>query len=219
MPFFPLPHKILTHVANKVQPSPTLERWTACSPELSDITTFLYSAADLSYYIDERAVGVEIWKDDLFVSKTFNAVVHQLLSLQRYPEAMEKAKCSPQLIMREAMRLACMVLFGLLREKFSVQPSGFSKQRDRLKEFLIQHRTGQSDFLELHLWVLLIAVLAAKDHETSWYIDEIKSTMAQMGISEWNDGVEVARNILWMDNTFRTRSEMVKDMINSMSTL
>jgi hypothetical protein len=56
-----------------------LQKWNTAFPGLFDITTFLNHAADLSNYIGERATTAEIWKDDLFVSKNFNAVVHQLL--------------------------------------------------------------------------------------------------------------------------------------------
>ena len=192
--------------------SPILQKWNAAFPELSDITTFLYHAANLFSYIDERATSAEIWKDDLFVSRTFNAVVHQLLSLQRHTEAMEKGMSSPQLVMREAMRQACMVLFGLLRDKFSVCPSGISQHRNRVKQLLVQRLIDWSDFLELRLWVLLTAGLAAEDDETSWYIDEIKGTIVQMGLSGWNDGVEVVRSILWMEETFRIRSDRLKDL-------
>jgi hypothetical protein len=130
--------------------SPILQKWNAAFPELSDITTFLSHAANLSSYIDERAIiSTEIWKDDLFVSRTFNAVVHQLLSLPRHTET---GIYSPQLFMQEAMRQACMILFGLLRDKFSVHPSGISQHRNRVKELLVQHhQVDWSAFLELRL--------------------------------------------------------------------
>lgn len=193
-------------------PSPILQKWNAAFPELSDITTFLCHAANLSSYIDECAISVEIWKDDLFVSRAFNAVVHQLLSLQRHTEAMEKGISSPQLVIREAMRRACIILFGLLRDKFSVHPSGISQHRNRVKELLVQRPIDWSAFLELRLWVLLTAGLAAEDAETSWYIDEIKGTIVQMRISGWNDGVAAVRSILWMEETFRIRSNRLKDL-------
>ena len=56
--------------------------------------------------------------------------------------------------------------------------------------------------------------LATKDDEISWYIDEIKGIIVRMRISGWNDGVEVARSILWMEDTFRIRSNRLKDLFN-----
>jgi hypothetical protein len=117
-----------------VPPSLSLQRWNAAFPELFDITTFLSHAANLSNYIDERAISVEIWQDDLFISRTFNAVVHQLLSLPRHTKTMEQGAPPPQLVMREAIRRACIVLFGLLRDKFLVHPSGISQYRNIVKE-------------------------------------------------------------------------------------
>jgi hypothetical protein len=125
---------------------------------------------------------------------------------------MEKGISSPQLVIREAIRRACIILFGLLRDKFAVHPSGISQHRNRVKELLVQRPIDWSAFLELRLWVLLTAGLAAEDAETSWYIDEIKGTIVQMRISGWNDGVAAVRSILWMEETFRIRSNRLKDL-------
>lgn len=211
-PFFPPPHHLLSQVTKKVSLSPILQKWNATFPELSDITTFLCHAANLSIYIDEHAISGEIWTDDLFVSRTFNGVVHQLLSFPRHTEALEKGIISPQQIMREAMRRACIILFALLRDKFSVHPSGISQHRNSVKELLVKHPVDWRAFLELRLWVLLNAALAPEDDETSWYIGEITDTMVQMGISNWDDGVEVARSILWMGQTFKIRNDRLRQL-------
>ena len=189
-----------------------MQKWNTAYPELCDITTFLHQAANLTEYIDERAVNAEIWKDDLFISKTFNAVVHQLLLLQRHTEAMEKGRSSPPLVMREAMRRALIILFGLLRTKFSVHPSGIPQHRSRVKDLLVQCPVDWSAFLELRLWVLLTAGLAADDDESLWYINEIKCIMVEMRISRWDDVVEVVRSILWMGETFRVSSDRPKGL-------
>ncbi|PMD44507.1 hypothetical protein L207DRAFT_525832 [Hyaloscypha variabilis F] len=210
-PFFPRPHHLLTQVASKAVPSTILQRWNAKFPELSDITTFLIDAASLTSYIDERAIEGVIWKDDMFVSRTFNGVVHQLLSLQRDTEALEAGITSPQIVMREAMRRACIILFALLRDKFSVHPSGMSQHSNSVKELLSQHPVDWSGFSDLHLWVLVTTSFAIEDDKISWYMDEIRGAAVQLGISGWNDVVEVMKSVLWMGKTFRTRNDLLKD--------
>lgn len=173
----------------------------------------MYHAANLSRYIDERAaIGAEIWRDDVFISRTFNGVVHQLLSLPQHAEDIEKEIPSPELVIREAMRRAFITLFALLRDKFSVAPSGIEQHRYGVKELLLQHPVDWSANLDLRLWVLITACLAAEEDELSWYIVQIKDTMVPMGISGWAEGVEVARSILWMEETFRERSDRVRDL-------
>lgn len=167
----------------------------------------------MTSYIDERAIDAAIWQDDLFVSRTFNAVVHQLLSLPRHTAALENGISPPQLIMREAIRRACTVVFAFLRDKFSVHPSGISQHRNKVKELLVQHPVDWSEFLELRLWVLVISGLAAEGDETPWYIDEIRDTMVQMRIIGWNDAVEVMRSIIWMGETLRTRLERLQEVL------
>ncbi|KAE9378251.1 hypothetical protein N431DRAFT_399808 [Stipitochalara longipes BDJ] len=212
-PFFPPPHHLLTQVANKLPLSPILRKWNTTFPELSHVATFLSNAASLLNYIDEHAIEATIWKDDLFVSRTFNGVVHQLLSLDRHTEAIKGRKPSPQLIMAEAMRRACLILFALLRDKFSVHPSGISQHKNSVKEFLVQHPVDWSAFLELRLWVLFTASLADGDDEISWYIDEIRSTAIQLRLSSWNEVVEVIRSVFWIEEIFRTWNDTLKDPI------
>jgi hypothetical protein len=213
LPFAPPPSYLLKEVTNGVICSPVLQKWNATFPELSDITDFLSQAIDLSKIIDERAVGAEIWKDGSFVSTSFNAVVHQLLSLPRHTEVINKGIPSPQLVMREAMRRACMILFALLRDKFSVRPSGISEHRNRVKELFIQHPIDWSDFLELRLWILFTSSLAAEDHELSWYIANIETTVVQMTIYGWKESIEVVRGILWMEQAFQVRNDTLKDTL------
>lgn len=110
------------------------------------------------------------------------------------------------------MRQACIILFGILRDEFSVHPSGMSRHRNRVKELFNQHPVSWAGFLELRLWVLLAAGLAADYHEAFWYIDEIRDTMVEMRISEWKEALEVARGILWMEQIFKFRSERLKTL-------
>jgi hypothetical protein len=126
---------------------------------------------------------------------------------------MEKSAFSPQFIMRESMRRACLILFGLLRDRFSVRPSGVTQHKNGVKEFLVQHPIDWSKFLEIRLWVLLTASLAAEDEETLWYIGEVKNIVVQMKISDWNEVVGVAKGILWMEETFRMRSDRLKVLL------
>lgn len=182
-------------------------KWNSNFPNLSDITDFLGEASNLTSYIDEHACDTQMWKDDLFASRTFNGVVHQLLSLQRH---FEGGLTSPALVMREAIRRACMILFGLLRDKFSIRPSGVSQHKDKVKELLLKHKIDWSEFWELKLWVLLAASLATENEETSWYITEIKEVTVQMKISGWSEVIGAARSILWMGETFRAQSDRLR---------
>ena len=199
-------------VASDGAPIPVLQRWNTIFPEISDITTLLHDAASLSNYIAERAIVSNIWKDDLFVSRTFNGVVHQLLSLERHTEAIDAGTSSSQLVLRETMRRACLIFFALLREKFSVHPSGISQHQNGVKELLVQYSVDWSEFLELRLWALVTASLAIENYEISWYIDEIRGTAGQMGISRWDDIIQVVMGVLWMGETFKTRNDVLKDL-------
>ena len=64
---------------------------------------------------------------------------------------------------------------------------------------------------------MLTASPATEGDETSWYVDEINGTVVQMGIVGWNDVVEVARGVLWMEETFRIRSERLRTLFESLT--
>lgn len=65
-----------------------------------------------------------------------------------------------------------MILSALLRERFSIIPSGLGEHKNLLKELLVQHEIDWAPYLKPRLWVLAIAALAADGEEVHWYVHE-----------------------------------------------
>jgi hypothetical protein len=151
-------------------------------------------------------------EDDKFLSRTFNIYVHRLLSLPRLEDLSDTGLFAPHVVVQETVRRACMILFALLRERFSIIPSGLNEHKGLLKELLVQHEIDWASYLELRLWVLAIAALAADSEETQWYIDEMCGTSTQMGLLEWDEVLGVLQQILWMGKTFRDEEDTIKDL-------
>lgn len=180
-------------------------------PDSSQFAIFLDDAAYLAKYIDNHATDSHFWKDDAFISRTFNVTVHQLLSLPRHNEEPQERKVSPQELIREAFRLACMILFSLLKKRFSITPSGGREHKSKVKDFFNHHDIDWTGVLELRLWVLATAALGADSEEIQWYLGEISGTMTQMGLLEWEDVQKIVRQILWMDETFKVQVTRMKE--------
>jgi hypothetical protein len=85
------------------------------------------------------------------------------------------------------------------------------QHNNSVKELLSQHPVDWSGFSDLRLWVLVTASLAIEDDRISWYMDEICGAAVQLGISGWNDVVEVMKSVLWMGKTFRTRNDLLTE--------
>jgi hypothetical protein len=217
-PFFEPPHHLLHDVKDKSPPSPLLQKYINRFPELSKITTFLSETANLTTFIDEHFNGSRVMEDDKFLSKTFNIYVHKLLSLPRLDYSGTDL-FSPHLIVQEAARRACMILFALLRERFSIIPSGLYEHKNLLKEILLQHDVDWTPYLELRLWVLAIATLAADGEEIQWYVDEICGTATQMGLLDWDEVLGVLQQTLWMEPTFKDEENRMRGMFELSNSL
>jgi hypothetical protein len=206
-PFFPVPAHLLMQIPNQTESSAVLQRWSATFPELSDIASFLFDARIMADYINQNAGQPDLWEDYHFIGRVFHNTVHQLLSLPRHGERLERGEAPQEFLMREAIRLGCLALFSLLRTKFYISPSGLSEHKNKVREFLDRHLIDWSLFPELQIWVLTTAALATRDEETSWYLAEIKFAMSTMRLSQWKEAIPIVKSILWVDAVFTPRGE------------
>lgn len=150
-------------------------------------------------------------EDDKFLSRTFNIYVHKLLSLPRLDVSQQAGSFPPHLIVQEAVRRASMILFALLRERFSIIPSGVIEHKNLVKELILRHEVDWAPYLELRLWVLAIAALAADGRDVQWYIDEMSGTATQMGLLDWDEVLDILRQILWMGDTFKSEEHTIRE--------
>lgn len=214
-PFFPPPHHLSHDVKHTLSPSLLLLKYIDRFPELSECVTFILETANLTTFIDERFNGSGVMEVDKFLSRTFNIYVHKLLSLPRLDNFSDTMLLFPHPIVQEALRRACMILFALLRERFSIIPSGLSEHKNLLKEVLLQYNVDWAPYLELRLWVLAIAALAADGEKVQWYVDEVCGTATQMGLLDWDEVLHILQQILWMGKTFGNEENTIKEMFEA----
>ncbi|KUL89219.1 hypothetical protein ZTR_03658 [Talaromyces verruculosus] len=73
------------------------------------------------------------------------------------------------------------------------------------------HVIDWTPYLKLRLWVLAIAALAADGEEVQWYVHEICGTATQLGFLEWDEVLDVLRQILWMGETFKNEENSIRE--------
>lgn len=210
-PYFAPPYHLLHDMKQTSPPSPLLVEWIDNLPEILEAIAFSCEAANLAAFIDTHFNGCQVMEDDKFLSRTFNIYVHKLLSLPRLDDFPETGLFAPHLVVQEAVRRAYMILFALLRERFSIIPSGFHEHKTLLKELLVQHEIDWTPYLKLRLWVLAIAALAADGEEVQWYVHEICGTTTQLGLLDWDEVLDILRQILWMGETFKNEEKSIRE--------
>jgi hypothetical protein len=199
-PRFPLPVDFVQDFANPHQfgilDSITIA-WNTSFVNLTDITVVLSTIAKMSQYINDIDGYPLIWQDEWFMSLRFLPIFHQLLCLPR--DNLDKTSLNPEMIIREAVRLACITLFSIMNRKFRISPDGITRYRSRIMNLLIKFPVPWFPFHSLRLWVLSIAGLVSVGKEREWYIGEILNTMEQLGIASWNEVLMIVKAIVWVD--------------------
>lgn len=160
-PYFSLPHHLLHSVEHTSLPKPLLSRYINHFLGLSETMEFLSEITNLTTFIDTHFSKSRLMEDDNFLSRTFNIYVHKLLSLPRLDDSQQDGIFAPHIIVQEAVRRASVILFALLRERFSIIPSGVREHKNLLQELIFKHEIDWAPYLELRLWTLATAALAA----------------------------------------------------------
>ena len=216
-PRFPIPtHLVLdlpnTHISTRLQA--TIENWNERFPNAGDVPEILAAVAALTNHLNEVRL-CSVARADMFLGRTFNPVLHRLMSLPRYPEGVfPSGTVRPEVAMREAVRLALVYVFAMLRRRFSIGATANYGYKNKLTNFLFHKQLNWAPFLDLRLWVLVIAGIVDDNDETSfWNIAEIHSTMKKLNISGWDSVLTYVREFVWVDELMGKASRPLSEFI------
>lgn len=120
--------------------------------------------------------------------------------MPRLPSELETKANLEDLIAREMVRLACLMLMSRLKELFAFVASERVALQARVAEFVSQNvkRLGKRYF-ELKIWALVTVALLQHRDERGVYIKEIQGEMRTMDIPTPSEVPEIARDIVWID--------------------
>jgi len=154
----------------------------------------------------------------MFLSRTFNPVLHRLLSLPRYPQRVFPSETvKPEAAMREAVRLALLCVFAMLRRRFFIGATVNDDYKNKLTSFLFHNQQlNWAPFLDLRLWVLVVAGIINDNNEIAfWNIAEIHSTMKKLQISGWDSVLTYVREFVWVDELMEKASSPLSEFVSS----
>lgn len=134
-------------------------------------------------------------------------LAHDMLSLPRHVALPDHDSIlDSQLAMREAIRLAALVVVSLIitdcvedqvnRDLFTAD-----NFRGRIKASL--HTSQNLEWIglkELKLWVLVIGAVIETGNERAWFVTKIKQAMRECGLEGWDQVILILKQVAWFDH-------------------
>jgi hypothetical protein len=201
-PRYGLPDDLVDQI-EKSQCSPILMKftltWNTKYPNLMDISDALLSLANLASHTNHRSKNPHLWNDEFFLALTVYPILHQILSLSRYPHKAEPSVENDGVAMREIVRITSIIFLGLMKKRFGVDPYGIRPNSGKISKLLQFHPLDWSQFLDVRLWILVISALAEVGEERRWFVSEVTYTMINLGVQTWNQALHILKSIVWID--------------------
>ena len=111
--------------------------WNAEYPDQTDITVVLSDIARMAQHINNTVEVSSLWRDIWFMSLRFMPMFQQLLALPR--ANLDQLNLERGVVIREALRLTCVILLSIMNRSFCISPDGISMHRIRVMNLLINN--------------------------------------------------------------------------------
>jgi hypothetical protein len=165
--------------------------------EQADICLVLSAIARMAQFMNDSPRNAPFWRDMWFMSLKFMPIFQQLLSLPR--DDLDQLHLEPGVVIREATRLTCIILLGIMNKKFHIDPDGIAIHKNRVMKLLSNTSTDWFPFMKLRLWILVITGLVEEGRERAWHVGEISKAMKQLDLNTWNEALLTVKEIIWVD--------------------
>ena len=172
--------------------------WKFNLPDQGDLHAALARTAAFTTFVNAHLDDFGFWRQDSLAFSMLS-VLHAVLSLERVDPGKDDEQA---LVLRESIRLALVVFFGLFIDLAAIPGCrGFEAYPGRVKNLIMDHHIDWTPFLNDRLWVLVVcgAAQLQKSSETTWYVEEIVSTMLQLNLISWVSVMDVIRGLCWIE--------------------
>lgn len=172
----------------------------------------------MSGIIKEKSRSSTFWKKDIEGLLMISPALHFLLSMPRLPDDYMTHANRSDLVARELVRLTCLTIMSVLKERlsfFTVERAGLQA---RLVQFIAANiRYVEPDFFDLKVWVLITGALMEEHSLRDLYINEIKHTMMITNTSVGNL-VHITQEMVWIDALMSSSAnELIQDITHGNS--
>lgn len=204
-PRFSIPAHLVDGPAQRGELSPSMQalilRLNETSVELGKVGQALERAAYVASFVNKNAHQPQFWKDGANATKLIGPVTHFLLSMPRLPDFTQDSNTYSELLLREMVRLALLILLAGLKKAFSLISDELGPLQERFSIVLLLAPSTYSLFPELSLWAIIVAASLHEGPSRELQIAEIRRAMRDMNIPTGEAAIKVAKNIIWIEAT------------------
>jgi hypothetical protein len=201
-PRFSIPAHLVDGPAQRGDLSPSVQalilRLNETSVELGKVGQALERAAYVASFVNKNAHQPQFWKDGANATKLIGPVTHFLLSMPRLPDFTQDSNTYSELLLREMVRLALLILLAGLKKAFSLISGELGPLQEGFSILLLAPST-YSLFPELSLWAIIVVASLHQGPSRELQIAEIRRAMRDMNIPTGEAAIEVAKNIIWIE--------------------
>lgn len=124
-------------------------------------------------------------------------ILHSLLKLPRHH--ITNGETNQGLVIRETVRLTCLLLIALIHRTFSIPPDQAPLYYSLVTSFLKENKVNWFPFLDLKLWILIVAGVVSEGVERAWYTNELREVMGELGLNKTCKMMEVVKGVIWVE--------------------
>ncbi|KAJ5364716.1 uncharacterized protein N7496_010429 [Penicillium cataractarum] len=160
----------------------------------------LIMVSSIADVINMNSRSASFWKKDLDAIRLIGPCIHFLLSMPRPPSDFMNISDSEDLVVREVVRLTCLLLMSKLKESFAFPPNEQELLHARLADFFTKHvEILGKKYIELKVWALVTLALLRYHDGKDVYVQQMNREMLAMNKMTPSEFIDIARDIIWID--------------------
>lgn len=203
-PMFPLPHVLTLDSTGYMRaPSPRLQAVLLQVDTLASSTNIISQAlkmtSSVACIVNLNSHSDAFWKRDLEAISLIGPCLHLLLRMPRFWEENQGDEGREFLVVRELVRMVCLLLMTALKELFGMVSGERFSLESKLANFLkdnIQYVTNT--YADLRTWIAITA--AALQQTSAGAADMLRLRSAgEPTIQPLQDSIAIAREMIWID--------------------
>lgn len=204
VPRFPLPPKLQkADQPPMIVPSPmaqTLTRLRLSPIEDDAIFRAMDLVASVTHVINLQSHSNSFWHDAVAAAELIGPCIHYLLCMPRMAPVHDGEPSHGTTIVRELVRLICLMIMSKLRAKFHFATNEWHSLQTRFARFVRSDMKAlRHEDDKLAIWALVTASLLEGFLEREVCIERIIEFMIQGDMSDAKAPIGVAKNILWVN--------------------
>lgn len=192
------------------------------SPDMTQAGKALHDLSIIADVVNLNSSSTQFWKNDMGAFFLIGPYIHFLLSMTRLPTEFEKnlpQSHRDDLIMKEIVRVVCLVLMSRLKETFSFFTIERAALQAKFAGLVPLTRQLDETYLQVKLWALVTEALLEARENRGIYLDEIARSVSTMGNQADCSVIQEARELIWINCLESpTADEVQRDLMLRMIT-